>query len=81
MKSLKGKLLLASAHMVDPNFAKSVILLFKHDEEGAVGLILNRRLEATIRQACEDSLDLPAGIDGPLFHGGPCPGPLMPSAP
>lgn len=34
MDSLEGHLLLASDHMLDPNFAKSVVLLIEHNEQG-----------------------------------------------
>lgn len=40
--TLTGKLLVATPALDDPNFARTVILLVEHNEEGAVGLILNR---------------------------------------
>jgi putative transcriptional regulator len=40
-----GKLLVASRDLGDPNFAESVILLVHYDEDGVVGLILNRRTD------------------------------------
>src|SRR5215467_14345727 len=40
-----GKLLVASRDMGDPNFAKTVILLIHYDDEGVVGLVLNRRTD------------------------------------
>lgn len=40
--SLAGSLLLAHPAMQDPNFAKAVVLLSAHDEEGALGVVLNR---------------------------------------
>ncbi|MEZ4482175.1 MAG: YqgE/AlgH family protein [Dehalococcoidia bacterium] len=45
MASLKGRLLVASPALEDPNFARSVVYLCAHDENGALGLILNRPLE------------------------------------
>ena len=42
MNSLRGSLLVASPSLVDPNFARSVVLVVEHDEAGAFGLILNR---------------------------------------
>ena len=44
MESLKGKLLIAIARLLDPNFLQTVILLLQHDEKGAMGVILNRAL-------------------------------------
>ncbi len=43
--SLTGALLVASPTLADPNFARSVVLLLDHDEEGALGVILNRPSE------------------------------------
>ena len=51
MDSLRGKLLLASPTMSDPNFARSVILIAEHTEEGAMGLVLNRPADAAIEDA------------------------------
>jgi putative transcriptional regulator len=40
--SLKGKLLVASPLLQDPNFHRTVVFLFEHGEEGAIGTVLNR---------------------------------------
>jgi len=77
MALLQGKLLLASRRLADPNFFRTVILMVQHGEEGALGLVLNRPLEISVKQACEDSLDLPFEADDVLHQGGPCQGPLM----
>ena len=37
-----GMLLLASPELLDPNFADTVVLLLDADEEGAMGVVLNR---------------------------------------
>jgi len=76
-RSLKGQVLLASRRLVDPNFVKSIVLLVQHGEEGALGLVLNRPLNITVKQACEQVLDEPFIVDGLLYQGGPCQGPLM----
>lgn len=39
---LKGRLLVATPNLGDPNFERTVILLLEHGEEGALGLVLNR---------------------------------------
>ena len=41
---LVGKLLLATPSMGDPRFRKSVIFICAHDENGAMGLVINHRL-------------------------------------
>jgi putative transcriptional regulator len=76
-ESTQGKLLLASPRLADPNFARSVVLMIQHNAEGALGLILNRPLEITVRQACEQSLGEECEVDEFLYQGGPCEGPLM----
>lgn len=41
---MRGKLLVASPDLLDPNFARAVILVLEHSEAGAFGLVLNRPL-------------------------------------
>ena len=41
-ESLQGKLLVAAPSLLDPNFARTVVLLLAHGEHGALGLVLNR---------------------------------------
>jgi len=77
MESTQGKLLLASPRLVDPNFARSVVLMIQHNEQGALGLILNRPLQISVQKACEESLGEPCEVEGVLHQGGPCEGPLM----
>lgn len=45
--SLAPTLLLSMPQLVDPNFSKTVVLLCKHDDEGAFGLVMNRPLKTT----------------------------------
>ena len=40
--SLAPCLLLSMPQMIDPNFARTVVLLCEHGEEGAMGIVLNR---------------------------------------
>jgi len=77
MESLQGKLLMASPRLADPNFFRCVVLMLQHNDEGAMGLILNRPLKTTVREACEDSMVEDCGVEGVLHQGGPCEGPLM----
>jgi len=51
MVDLRGQLLVASPGLVDPNFRRSVILVIAHDDEGAVGLVLNRQSDAEVAEA------------------------------
>ena len=69
-RSLAGRLLVAAPLLEDPNFSRTVVLILRHDEEGAMGLILNRRSEepaAPYLSQWEDFLE----TDGLVFEGGP----------
>jgi len=75
--SLKGYFLIASPKLMDPNFARTVVLLMQHDENGAMGVILNRPLSITVREACAQSAEVDCDVEAPLYAGGPCEGPLL----
>jgi putative transcriptional regulator len=77
VETRKGQLLIASRRLLDPNFARSVVLIVHHDEDGAMGLVLNRPLEVSVAEACGESVEAAAGVERPVHQGGPCPGPLM----
>jgi putative transcriptional regulator len=49
--SLKGKLLIASPSIHDPNFRRTVIYMTEHGEDGAMGLVLNRAAQTTVSEA------------------------------
>lgn len=68
--SLRGRLLIASPVLVDPNFRKSVVLIAEHTEEGAMGLVINRRTPASVADAAPHLAAL-AGEDAAVFVGGP----------
>lgn len=51
---LTGQLLLAMPAMRDPRFARSVIYMCAHGEDGAIGLVLNRLIGAL---PCADLLE------------------------
>jgi putative transcriptional regulator len=78
MTSLQGNLLVASPKLADPNFFHAVVLIVQHNDEGALGLVLNRPLQTTVREMWQEVGDGgDCEIDGPLHQGGPCEGPLM----
>lgn len=76
MNSLRGHFLVASPHLVDPNFYRSVVLMVQHDDSGAFGLILNRPTGKTIRDVWKLVSDEPCECESPIFLGGPVRGPL-----
>ena len=77
VKSLKGQLLIASPKRRDPNFFRAVILMVQHDDQGSLGLVLNRPLEVTVQAAWKQLSQLPCQVGGHLHQGGPCDGVLM----
>ncbi len=46
--SLAGKLLVAFPRLLDPNFFRTVTLILEHNQEGALGLVLNRPSETPV---------------------------------
>lgn len=75
--SLKGHLLIASPSLEAPFFTRSVILMCDHGPHGAMGLILNRPTEASVRDVAEQVLNEPLDWDKPIHLGGPVDGPLV----
>ena len=70
MESLRGRLLISSGGLYDPNFRHTVVLVGEHNADGALGVVLNRALDTTVEQALPPLSDLvPPGE--PLFQGGP----------
>jgi putative transcriptional regulator len=68
-ESLRGKLLIASPALLDPNFARTVVLITEHNDEGAMGVVLNRPSETPVDEVAPE---LAAVADrGPVFIGGP----------
>jgi putative transcriptional regulator len=65
-----GKLLVASRDLPDPNFAKTVVLLVQYDEDGVVGLILNRRSKVPISRVLDEVAGAKERPD-PVYAGGP----------
>src|SRR5688500_20101812 len=76
MKDRRGQLLIASPRLRDPNFFKTVVLLVKDDDDGALGVILNRPLEITVADAIAEQVSVAEGAAEPIHQGGPCEGPL-----
>ncbi len=70
MDSLRGHLLIAGASLWDPNFRRTVVLIGHHDEDGAVGVVLNRASEVTVHEAVPPLAEL-VPLEEPLFIGGP----------
>ena len=70
MESLAGQFLIASPSILDPNFHRAVVFITAHTEEGAVGVILNRRSDATVADAVPQLASV-SDLGDPIFVGGP----------
>ena len=77
MDMLSGHLLVSSPDLVDPNFAKTVVLIAVHGEEGALGLILNRETNTPLPQVWEKVSQSDCLRTDNVRHGGPVSGSLM----
>jgi len=72
--SLAGQLLIASPEIGDPRFDHAVILMVRHDKEGAFGIIVNRPIEdRSLADLLGEMGEQDTGIDGSIrvFAGGP----------
>lgn len=68
--SLRGRLLVSTPGLGDPNFDRSVVLLLEHDQDGALGVILNRPSTTPVGEVLPPWQDLVS--DPPVvFAGGP----------
>lgn len=75
--SLAGYLLVASPYMLNPTFARTVILVLQHNQEGAAGIVLNRPAGRSIQELWRQiSRELPV-VDRSFHLGGPLPGPML----
>jgi putative transcriptional regulator len=68
--SLGGSLLIAGPALWDPNFRRTVVLVGHHDEDGAVGVVLNRASNLEVAEAAPPLASL-VGPGEHLFVGGP----------
>jgi putative transcriptional regulator len=71
---LEHQFLIAMPGMEDPNFMRGVTLLCQHNEEGALGITVNRESEYVLEDVLEQ-LDLVCSDEGianmPVYVGGP----------
>ena len=71
MVPISGRLLVASPMLLDPNFARTVVLMLAHGDEGALGLVLNRPSDVDVGQVLPDAWRDVSPGPHVLFVGGP----------
>lgn len=76
-KYLTGHFLVASRYLRDPNFAQSVVLMIHHNDEGAMGVVINRPSDKTVTEVWDVIGNDPCDREEFIFIGGPVPGPLL----
>jgi putative transcriptional regulator len=74
VSSLRGQLLVAAPTLLDPNFARTVVLIAEHGDDGAMGVVLNRPGELEVADAAPVLADLVE--PGAVVHVG---GPVQPT--
>jgi putative transcriptional regulator len=66
----QGRLLVAAPRLLDPNFARTVVIVLAHGDQGAVGLVLNRPTVTLVGSPLPEWEEL-ASAPPVVFVGGP----------
>src|SRR5512137_1275084 len=67
IKPKQGSILISEPSLRDFYFRQSVVLLAEHNEEGTFGVIINKPIEARLKDIVKGF----SGIDLPVYLGGP----------
>tara|TARA_R110001592_G_C13188161_1_gene751937 strand:+ start:1859 stop:2440 length:582 start_codon:yes stop_codon:yes gene_type:complete len=69
--SLANQFLIAMPQMLDPNFSGTLTYICEHNEEGAMGIIINRPIKIGLNDILRQ-LDMPKSEKShPIYWGGP----------
>ncbi len=66
----KGRLLVATPPLADPNFDRAVVYVLEHHEDGAIGLVLNRPTDEALSEPLDRWIELQS-VPSSVFAGGP----------
>jgi putative transcriptional regulator len=72
--NLTHHFLIAMPSMVDPNFSRTLTYICEHNDQGALGLVVNRPIDMTLQALFERlslSLRDSEHSDTPIYFGGP----------
>lgn len=64
---MKKNILLSEPFLVDPNFTRAVILLCEHNDDGAMGLVLNKPTDLSIGEVVPKLME----FEDKIYIGGP----------
>ncbi len=76
MNFLDGQLLIADPRLADMNFFRSVVLITRHNGDGAMGLVLNQPSKVSLSDIWDKISEVPLARDDLVYVGGPVQGPL-----
>jgi len=72
--NLTHHFLIAMPNMADPHFSRTLTYIAEHNEQGALGIIINRPIDMTVA-ALFERVELPLEAEGfaaqPVYFGGP----------
>jgi len=68
--NLQGCFLVSSAHLRDPNFHRTVVLMLEDNDEGSMGLVINRPSSISVDSAFS-KVDKKVLSPEPIYSGGP----------
>jgi putative transcriptional regulator len=66
-----GSLLIANPELADPNFSHSVVLVLRHDDNGAIGVVINRVTSLAPAKVFPEIAETLGNYKGTLYRGGP----------
>ena len=66
-----GTLLIASPELTEPSFARAVVLVLRHDDNGTLGIVVNRPTNLEPAKVFPELAASVGSYDGRLFRGGP----------
>lgn len=68
---LTGYLLVSDTEMLDPNFYRTVVYILSHDDQGALGLVINRPSSTSLSDITTEELADSPFAEHTVYIGGP----------
>ncbi|NQV41477.1 MAG: YqgE/AlgH family protein [Candidatus Marinimicrobia bacterium] len=72
---MKGHILISMPHLTDPYFSRSLVFICEHDEQGAMGLIMNKSFDDDVVKEVFPTLiindEAINEVISPMYFGGP----------
>ncbi len=72
--NLTGQFLIAMPSMIDPYFSKTLTFICTHNQDGAMGVVINRPIElkvANLFKQLKLEIEFSPLLENPLYFGGP----------